>query len=76
MAAMSLLAPKKHLGRANGIVMTSDAVSMVVAPAARGPAGHRGPGSRPAAGGPGRLPALPALRKDHTPCPASMPSAW
>ena len=36
MAAVSLLVPKKHLGRANGLVMTSDAVSVVVAPAAAG----------------------------------------
>jgi DHA3 family macrolide efflux protein-like MFS transporter len=36
MAAVSLLVPKKHLGRANGLVMTSEAVSIVVAPAAAG----------------------------------------
>ncbi|MFH1331511.1 MAG: MFS transporter [Actinomycetota bacterium] len=36
MAAISLLVPKKHLGRANGLVMTSEAVSIVVAPAAAG----------------------------------------
>ena len=36
MAAMSLLVPRKHLGRANGLVMTSEAVSIVVAPAAAG----------------------------------------
>lgn len=36
MAAISLLVPKKHLGRANGLVMTSEAVSVVVAPAAAG----------------------------------------
>lgn len=36
MAAISLLVPKRHLGRANGLVMTSEAVSIVVAPAAAG----------------------------------------
>lgn len=36
MAAISLLVPKKHLGRANGLVMTSDATSIVIAPAAAG----------------------------------------
>jgi MFS family permease len=36
MAAIALLVPKKNLGRANGLVMTSDAVSIVVAPAAAG----------------------------------------
>ncbi len=36
MAAISLLVPKHHLGRANGLVMTADAVSIVVAPAAAG----------------------------------------
>jgi DHA3 family macrolide efflux protein-like MFS transporter len=36
MAAMSLLVPKKHLGRANGMVMMSEALSIVVAPALAG----------------------------------------
>jgi DHA3 family macrolide efflux protein-like MFS transporter len=36
MASVSLLVPKRHLGRANGLVMTSEAVSIVVAPAAAG----------------------------------------
>jgi predicted MFS family arabinose efflux permease len=36
MAALSMLVPKKHLGRANGLVMTTEAVSIVVAPAAAG----------------------------------------
>ena len=36
MAAISLLVPKQHLGRANGLVMTSEAVSIVVAPALAG----------------------------------------
>ncbi len=36
MAAISLLVPKQHLGRANGLVMTTEAVSIVVAPAAAG----------------------------------------
>jgi MFS family permease len=36
MASVTLLVPKKHLGRANGLVMTSEALSIVVAPAAAG----------------------------------------
>jgi MFS family permease len=36
MASLPLLVPKKHLGRANGLVMTTEAVSIVVAPAAAG----------------------------------------
>ncbi|MBN2114428.1 MAG: MFS transporter [Acidimicrobiia bacterium] len=36
MASIPLLVPKKHLGRANGLVMTAEAVSIVVSPAAAG----------------------------------------
>jgi MFS family permease len=36
MAAVSLLVPKRHLGRANGLVQLNDGVSLVVAPALGG----------------------------------------
>jgi DHA3 family macrolide efflux protein-like MFS transporter len=36
MAAITLLVPKERLGRANGMVMTSDALSVVVAPVLAG----------------------------------------
>jgi MFS transporter, DHA3 family, macrolide efflux protein len=36
MASVPLLVPKRHLGRANGMVQTSDAVSLVAAPAIAG----------------------------------------
>jgi len=36
MASLPLLVPKRHLGRANGLVQTSDALGLVIAPAAAG----------------------------------------